>query len=450
MSGIRVVVVGGGLAGLAAAVRLAAGGARVTLLEARPRLGGATYSFRRDSLSVDNGQHVLLRCYTEHRAFLRAIGSEHLVEFQDRFDVPVLAADGRRARLHRAKALPAPLHLSSCLARYSILSPAERLRIVTAALRLKALDVDDARLDDTSFGAWLRAHGQSEASMSALWDLLIVAALNTRCDDASLQPAVKVFQTALLTRAQSADIGMPLVPLSALHAEPAAKALRELGADIFPRTKATAIEVDDGALTVRADAGCFPADVVIVATGHTEAAEILPDGATPRTQRLRELGSAPIINAHFVFDRVVTDLPFAAAVGSPVQWTFDRSRIAGVDGPRQYLAVSLSAAEDLIDLPSAAVRERLLPEFVRLFGRASDARLEDFFVTRERRATFRQGPGSRSLRPPAATDIPGLYLAGAWTDTGWPDTMEGAVRSGNEAARRALEHRPAPALAREP
>ena len=153
--------------------------------------------------------------------------------------------------------------------------------------------------------------------------------------------------------------------------------------------------------------------------------------------RWQDLGTSPIVNVHVVYDRKVTSLPFAAAVDSPVQWVFDKTATSGRAESQpgaQYLAVSLSAADSYVDVPAAALRERFLPALEELFPAAAQARVTDFFVTRERRATFRQAPGSGALRPGAVTSLPGLMVAGAWTDTGWPDTMEGAVRSGRTAA----------------
>ena len=161
------------------------------------------------------------------------------------------------------------------------------------------------------------------------------------------------------------------------------------------------------------------------------------------------LGASPIVNVHVIYDRQVLDLPFAAAVDSPVQWVFDKTRIAGLKSG-QYLAVSLSAADEFVTVPAAQLREQFLPELERLFPAARNAQVTDYFVTRERRATFRQAPGCGALRPGAGTSVPGLVLAGSWTDTGWPDTMEGAVRSGHYAAQHLiaeLTDRPAAGLA---
>ncbi|WP_434447082.1 hydroxysqualene dehydroxylase HpnE [Lentzea sp. E54] len=433
----QVVVVGGGLAGLAAAVRLAGNGCRVTVLEGRSRLGGATHSFRRGGLDVDNGQHVFLRCYTAYRDFLARISASPLVKLQDRFEIPVVVA-GRHARLRRSRWLPAPLHLTTSMAGYPGLTPRERLRAGVALARLRRLSQHDPELDDTSFGSWLRAHGQSAGAIESLWDLLVVAALNARCDDASLLSATQVFQRALLTTAGAADIGLPLVPLDRLHAEPARHTLSGLGAKVHLRARVQGIRWHEGSWRVHLREGVLPADAVVVAVPHDQALRVLPEGALAQPDAVARLGHTPIINAHFVLDRVVGAPTFVAAVGSPLQWVFDRTAIAGAGDDRQYLAASLSAAESVVDLDTATLRATLVPALHALFPASRTAGLLDFFVTRERRATFCQRPGSRQGRAATVTGRPGLLLAGAWTDTGWPDTMEGAVRSGYEAAEAAL------------
>ncbi|HEX7661774.1 MAG TPA: hydroxysqualene dehydroxylase HpnE [Pseudonocardiaceae bacterium] len=430
----HVVVVGGGLAGLSAACRLATEGRRVTLFEGRARLGGATFSFERDNLTVDNGQHVLLRCYEEYRAFLDLLGVGEHVGIQPRFHIPVVTADGRHAELTRND-LPAPLHLAGTLSGYRLLSALDRARVLLAAGLMRTLDPADPALDDRSFGDWLSAHGQSAAAKAALWNLITVAALNTDADHASLALCAKVFRTALLRHADAADIGVPRRPLGELHGEAAAAFLGRHGGTVLTRAAVREIRPTAEGWLVCTDTGSVTADAVVVAVPPESAAEILPAGALPEPSRLLKLGSAPIINVHAVYDRPVTDAPFTAVVGSPVQWVFDRTEVSGAPAGGQYLAVSLSAAGEWIDEPTARLREVFEPELARLFPAAVGATVTSFFVTRERRATFRQTPGSGRLRPPARTELPGCVLAGAWTATGWPDTMEGAVRSGNEAAR---------------
>ena len=440
--GVRVAVIGGGLAGITAAIALAESGADVTLLEARPRLGGATCSFSRDGLTVDTGQHVFLGCCSAYRGLLARLGMTEHATLQDRFDVTVLSpgADGRpgKARLRRT-ALPGPLHMLPALGRYPFLSFAERMSVARPALAMRRVNPADPAADTQRFGDWLAQRGQGERTRRALWDLFSVSALNIAGDDASLALAAVVVKTGLLGKNDAADIGVPALPLGELHGDAGATLLAKLGAQVVLSTKVSAIEPDqDGGYRIQlAQGDPLIADAVVLAVPHEKAAPLIPAGALPEqtVAGWAGLGASPIVNVHVIYDRPVMDLPFVAAIDSPVQWVFDRTRISGMDRPgHQYLAISLSAADQYADIPAAKLREQFLPALAELFPAARDARVTEFFVTRERRATFRQAPGSGALRPKAATARPGLVLAGAWTDTGWPDTMEGAVRSGLAAA----------------
>jgi squalene-associated FAD-dependent desaturase len=438
----RVVVVGGGLSGLAAALACADGGARVSLLEARPRLGGATFSFSRQGLRVDNGQHVFLRCCTAYRSFLDRVGATGLTELQERMAIPVLSPGGRVGWLRRTN-LPAPLHLGGALAGYPYIRGTDRARVARTALALGRLDPDDPALDARTFGSWLREHRQSPATVDALWNLIALPTLNLPADLASLALAAKVFRTGLLSRRDAADIGYPQVPLSELHADPAARALAAVGGEIRLRTPVRGVTGADearggsGRFEVVTSEGSLEADAVILAVPHDRAVDLCPRPDLLDRTKLEALGTSPIVNVHVVYDRKVMDLPFAAGVGTPVQWVFDRTAQAGLDRG-QYLAVSISGADREIDERTEVLRSRFLPALASLFPPAGGAAVERFFVTREHAATFRQVPGTRALRPPAGTPLPGFFVAGAWTDTGWPATMEGAVRSGMSAARLAL------------
>jgi uncharacterized protein with NAD-binding domain and iron-sulfur cluster len=498
----RVVVIGGGLAGITAAIALAESGAQVTLLEARPRLGGATCSFSRDGLTVDTGQHIFLGCCSAYRGLLGKLGMTAHAPLQDRFDVTVLAPGPagqtrtpRQARLRRT-VLPGPLHMLPALGRYPFLTKAERARVALPALAMRRVDPADPGVDAQRFGDWLAARGQSERARRALWDLFTVSALNIAGDDASLALAATVVKTGLLGKNNAADIGVPALPLGELHGDAAAALLARLGARVALSTKVAAIEVGaqaavsagsgatgsgatgsgatgsgatgsgatgsgatgSGATDGRQDSGArfrvrlarpaddaslgdeIAADAVVLAVPHASAAPLVPPDALPSgtVAAWSGLGASPIVNVHVIYDRPVTSLKFAAAIDSPVQWVFDRTSISGLgdgrSGGPQYLAISLSAADEYEEVPAARLREQFVPALAELFPAARDARVTEFFVTRERRATFRQGPGSGALRPKAGTRLPGLVLAGAWTDTGWPDTMEGAVRSGLSAA----------------
>ncbi|MFH8366958.1 hydroxysqualene dehydroxylase HpnE [Streptomyces sp. NPDC018031] len=445
------VVVGGGLAGTAAALALADAGVRVTLLEGRPRLGGLAFSFRRPSpagdLTVDNGQHVHLRCCTAYQWFLDRVGGTRLAPVQRALDVPVLDAGhpaGPRLSRIRRNALPVPLHLAASLARYRHLSPVERAAAGRAALALRALDPTDPALDDVDFAGWLRRHGQSPRAIEALWDLVGVATLNATAEHASLGLAAMVFRTGLLTAPGAADIGWARVPLGELHHTLARAALDRAGVRTELRTRAAGLTRTEGRWSVATESGPhgpgrLDADAVVLAVPQREAHGLLPDGALDDPGRLLRIGTAPILNLHVVYDRKVLHRPFFTAIGSPVQWVFDRTRPSGLDrhpdgAAGQYLAVSQSAAHDDIDRSVGELRSRYLPELARLLPAARDAAVRDFFVTRERTATFAPTPGVGRLRPHAATNAPGLHLAGAWTATGWPATMESAVRSGLTAA----------------
>ena len=441
-------VIGGGLAGITAALALAEAGEDVTLLEAKPRLGGATMSFERGQLVVDTGQHVFLRCCTAYRGLLDRLGMTSSAPIQPRFDVRVLTP-ARRTRMRRRR-LPAPLHLLPALAGYPLISLSERLRVGQAVLAMRGVDPAAEATDQVSFGEWLARHGQDERTRRALWDLFSVASINVPGDDASLALAAKVVQTGLLGDAGAADIGVPALPLGEIHGAAAARKLAQHGATLRLNTKVSAIEVNP-AIEVGASAGytvhiargtdsedAVPADAVVLAVPHEAAARLIPAGALPAQEVAGWAGldAAPIVNVHVIYDRKVMDVPFAAGVDTPVQWVFDRTRISGMHARGevgQYLAISLSAADDYVDRSVASLREEFLPALADLLPAAAEATVTEFFVTRERRATFRGLPGTARLRPTAATGLPGIVLAGSWTATGWPDTMEGAVRSGLNA-----------------
>jgi hydroxysqualene dehydroxylase len=233
------------------------------------------------------------------------------------------------------------------------------------------------------------------------------------------------------------------VPLSKLHAEPAERALRAAGVDV--RLKARVQALRPG-VEVESDAGSLHADVAVVAVPHDRAAGMLPAGALD--QPIERLGTSPIVNAHLIYDRRVTQHAFAAGVGTPVQWLFDRTEESGL-AKGQHLALSLSGAEREMGMSNEELRAELVPALAELLPEAGGAELRDFFVVREHAATFRAEPGSARMRPGRRTRVPGILLAGAWTATGWPATMEGAVRSGHAAAREALAAGPsssAPAM----
>src|SRR5437868_630489 len=282
----KVAVIGGGLARITAAIALAESGADVTLLEARPRLGGATCSFSRDGLTVDTGQHVFLGCCSAYRGLLARLGMTEHTTLQDRFDVTVLApgANGRprQARLRRT-ALPGPLHMLPALGRYPFLSRTERASVARPALGMRFVDPADPAVDTQRFGDWLARRGQSERTRRALWDLFSVSALNIAGDDASLALAAVVVKTGLLGKNNAADIGVPALPLGELHGDAGGTLLAKLGAQVCLSTKVSAIEPhEDGGFRIGLTQGeSITADAVVLAVPHEKAAPLMPAGALP-------------------------------------------------------------------------------------------------------------------------------------------------------------------------
>ena len=445
---MRAVVIGGGLAGITAALKLADSGAEVTLHESKPKLGGLTHSWGRDlptigeRIDVDNGQHVFLRCCTSYLSLLERLGVRNKVTLQDRLNVIVRSEESSKVgRLRRYEITP-PYHLGGSLLKYPFLSLKEKSRLLPAILAMKDVDRNALATDRRSFGRWLAEHGQSPRAVEAVWDLIGIATLNARAEDASLALAATVFQLGLLDEPGAADIGWSVVPLQELHGDAAMTALTAAGVDVRVSSRVRSLdEVDEF-------------DVVVIATPAEEAETLLPPTSVAQKPGWSaRLGASPIVNLHVIYDREVMNESFVATVDSPLQWVFDRTGHSGLSRVRpgsQYIAVSLSAADDLVDVPVAELRERFLPHLAQLLPRAAEAEVLEFFVTREREATFRPAPGSGADRPETrclsenvdSTEIRttrrSVYLAGAWTATGWPATMEGAVRSGEVAAEMAL------------
>ena len=452
----HVAVVGGGLAGLAAALTCADAGARVTLFEKRARLGGLTWSFDHAGLTMDNGQHVFLRCCTAYLDFLDRVGSAGDVEIQDRLRVNVLRpgpgpGGPQQAVIWRDRARP-PLHLARALARYDFVPLGERLRLGPAVLKLSRQDLGDPGLDQETFAAWLRRHHQGPGAISSLWDLICLPTVNLPAERASSAMAAKVFQTGLLREPSAADIGWSRVPLGLLHGERGAAALRKAGVSVFLNETVHSVVAnsatgadgtageragDDpgdaaGKFTVRTAKADLTADAVVVALPHYCTEDVLPPGVLG-AKRPSRLASSPIVNVHVHFDRQVTKLSLAASLGTSAQWVFDRTVSSGAERG-QYLAVSISAADDYVGTRPGDLAAEVVSALRAIFPDAERANVLSTFVTREHHATFAATPGSAAERAPAETRCPGLVVAGAWTATGWPPTMEGAVRSGAAAA----------------
>lgn len=398
---MKVAVIGGGLAGLAAAIELVDRGHDVTVLEARPTLGGAVQTLPEregdPSPPPDNGQHIALGCFTEYLRFLDRIG-EGGSYLRLSLELPVIAEDGRVATIGRSGA---------SFLRYRHLSFGERLHVANAVRRLPANGPKTQ-----TFGALLRALGCSDASIDRFWDVFVRPALNLRTDEVSAEWGVFTVRTALLADRRASDVILPTRPLGWMHGDAAGRALEGAGATV--KTGVRVESLDD-----------VDADAVVVAVPPQEAARLLgePDPV---------LEDSPIVSIHLLFDRPLLRHPLAALLGSDSHWVFDRGTLTGrrPEGGGQYLTVVSSGVPKLMDIRGRELVERIAGQLVERLGQAE---LLWSRVSREPQATLALRPGV--VRPPLRTGRANVVRAGAWTDTGWPATMEGAVRSGVAAAR---------------
>jgi squalene-associated FAD-dependent desaturase len=402
---VKVAVVGGGLAGLAAALDLAREGHEVSLSEARPTLGGAVQTLPKrggdPSPPPDNGQHIALGCCTAYLDFVREIGQSHALR-RVRLGLPVVAEDGRVAVIRPGLV---------GLLRYGHLSVGERLAVARVARGLAKLDPADH--DGEAFGPLLRRLGQAQAGIDRFWDVFIRPALNLRAEEVSAAQGIFTVKTALLAGRGASDLLLPAAPLGEMHGGAAGAELRRRGAQIFLGSRVASLEDLD-------------ADAVVLAVPASEGARLLGE-STP------ELDDSPIVSVHLLFDRPVLGVPLAALLGSDAHWLFDRGALTGHHPERgQYLTVASSGAPELLELRGRALVDRIASQVTARLGRAE---LLWSRVSREPSATFAARPGTARERLGPETGRANVVRAGAWTDTGWPATMEGAIRSGREAAR---------------
>ena len=419
MAGPRVGVVGAGIAGLAAAVHLKQAGCEIDLLERSRILGGRATSFQVNGYEVDNGQHVLLACYTEFLDLIRTLGMEGHLHLQDRFDVLVLTRRGEGSRL-RSGALPAPWHLVASFLGYRHLGWGAKWDVARALAH-----ADEAGASSGTFAQWLARHGQGEEALRGFWRPFFVPALNAPLDRVSAAEAGFVLRTAFLQDPGAARIGYFTVPLARL-ADAAANRLDRVhlstpvvGLD-FPSEDHVAIRLSGGAR--------IAVDAVVVAVPPPQLAGLLGTAALYGIPPIDGYEPRPIVDVHLWHDRGHLGFDLAALLDSPVQWIFEKG--AG------YLCCSMSAADDHVRNPSADLVVFCWEEVQRAVPALAAARLKHGTVTRSPEGTFLARPGV--ARPGPGTAMPRLVIAGSWTNTGRPDTLESAVRSGRAAAHHLL------------
>jgi len=437
---LDVVVIGGGFAGLSAAALLGERGARVTVLEARPSLGGRASAFTDPATGdrVDNGQHVLIGCYHETFAFLERIGASAGVALQENLEVHMIDRRGRASRL-ACPPWPAPLHLLGGVLRWESLGWADRLAVlrIRGALRRRAPDPRGAGASSTTVRQWLRAAGQTERLVELLWEPLAVAALNEPIDVAGAEPFREVLRRMFTSNRRDSRLGLPVVPLDRLFAQPARAFIERTGGAVRTgaRARVTCPAGSSRPAVITTAGETLRPDAVVCAVAWHALPDLFPSPPSALHDMLddaRSTTASPIVTVNLWLDRPVEAGPFVGLPGRTMQWVFDKSRLFG--GGSGHLSLVSSGAtaivgrsnDELVDLAMSEIREAL--------PGARAAELRRAVVVRERRATFSVAPGAPA-RPGTRTPVQGVYLAGDWIDTGLPATIESAVTSGHWAAR---------------
>jgi squalene-associated FAD-dependent desaturase len=438
----RVVIIGGGLAGLAAAETLSARDQHVTLLESRPRLGGRASSFedKASGALIDNCQHVSLGCCTNFQDFCQRTGMAS--SFRVERELNFLGTDGVVNRL-TAKPLPAPLHLASAFNHLSYLERRDRLALARGLKALAKADV--TKLNSESFDRWLARHGQTENTVNRFWHVVLVSALSESLDRIAVAAARKVFVDAFLANRGGWTIQIPTAPLDELYGTQLVSHLARQRAVI--RTGAglrRLIAEGDRISAAELRSGeRVEGDEFVLAVPHYLVASLEPEtlAASPAVQNLSQLETAPISSVHLWFDRPITSLPHAVLIDRLSQWMFCRTLLhssSGRDDGSYYYQIVISASRELDGTPSADTIAAVHEELCEIWPEAHAATLLHSRLVTEHRAVFSVTPDSDRYRPQQQSAVPNLQFAGDWTQTGWPATMEGAVRSGYLAAENVL------------
>lgn len=434
----RVAIIGAGLAGLAAATTLAPRGFTVTLLEARQRLGGRASSFT-DAASgqtIDACQHVSMGCCTHFAHFCQRVGIAHLLQRQR--ELWFMTPDRRTSRL-RAAPLPAPLHLAGSFLRLHYLSLADKLRIGWALYCLRRTSPED----DAPFLDWLLRHRQTPRVLARFWGIVLTSALNESLERIGLRYARKVFVEGFLGHRRGFEVELPSVPLGRLYGEELQTWLTRHGVGLRLGCGVRRLHVREGRIDgVEMRSGeRMEADWYISAVPFDRLLGLLPEeviATNPYFYDLRKLDTSPITSVHIWYDRPILHLPHVVLIDCLGQWVFARGEVAPGE---HYLQVVVSAARQLRSLGHDEVQRQILEELARLFPSAKTAQVKRVRIVTEHAATFSAVPGVDKWRPTQASPIANLLVAGDWTATGWPATMEGAVRSGYFAAETLLARR---------
>jgi len=430
---LKVAIIGGGLAGLAAGCALAEIGFHVTVFERRPFLGGRASSYQHPGTgeTVDNCQHVLLGCCTNLIDFYRRLKVQDKIRW---FDQLTFLEPGGRASVLIPSALPAPFHMTPAFLGVDCLGIADKLSIAYAMAMLAPKMPQDT---GKSFLTWLRQHHQTECAIERFWKTVLVSALNEDLDRVSIRYAAQVIRESFLKAPEAGRMGVPAVPLTELYSV-AGEYIKARGGDVRLRAGVESLRPESESVTLSVNGENMSFDRVISAVPFDILSKLLPQttDAEPLRRSLAKFETSPISGIHLWFDRQITDLDHAVLLDRNIQWMFHKSRLLETSrsDAGSYVELVVSASKKLVDKSRAEIIDLAVAELCEFFPQARDAKLVKSTVIKEVHATYSPLPGADDYRPKPETIWPRLFLAGDWTATGWPATMEGAVRSGYAAA----------------
>ncbi len=430
-------IVGGGLAGLAAGCSLADAGLRVTVFEKRPYVGGRASSYEHPGTGevVDNCQHVLLGCCTNLIHFYERLGVSGKIRW---FDELTFIEPGGQASRMAPSFLPAPMHNVPAFLRAPMLSGKDKLAIARAMRAMSRHLPEDS---DENFLSWLKRHQQTPRAIERFWKTVLVSALNEDLDRMSVRYAAQVFRESFMKSAEAGRMGVPSIPLSDLYGS-AIEYIRARGGEVLLRSSVTAVGPKQGSVGVLSSTGERQFDYVVLAAPFQTASNLLPSDpvAEDLKKRLAHFEASPITGIHLWFDREISTLPHAVLLDRTIQWMFHKSKFQQKrEGEGSYVELVVSASKSLVQKSREEVLKIAIRELAEFFPIAKEAKVVKAAVIKEVYATYSVVPGLDQHRPHAKTGWPRVFLAGDWIATGWPATMEGAVRSGYLSAEAVVE-----------
>jgi squalene synthase HpnD len=436
----KVLILGGGVAGLSAAVHLSRSGHEITLVEARQTLGGRSHSFRdpKTGDNIDNGQHILMGCYHATLNLLQRIGTRHLLRPEKNLNVPYVS-DVKQLTQLKAAALPAPFHLLSAIFGFHELSLSEKFRAMEVGLSAK-LDSKGKKWHASTVGEWLQACGQTPNAIRSLWEPFCIAALNESVQTASASLFGEVIRRAFLRSSDDSTILFSRVGLSQLLVQPAASLIQSAQGKIICGQAVQKIHFENSRISgiQLQNETVLEADAIICAMPWHAIKKLLPE-TSHLAQQISHLHGSPIIGIHLWFDQEICDEPFLGFLDSPIHWLFNKTKISDLEKTAYpSVALVISAAYDFEKTPNEELLQLALKECHRFLPKSKNAKLLHHFVYRARDATFKTRPETLPLRPSCQTEWNNFFLAGDWTNTGLPATIEGAIESGRKAALRVI------------